>query len=198
MLKSARQTADEQGALLTELEKKVGAANAQYACILVDDLRADAYEHLTSTYDNLLSKCVVFMVFTSFDTGMGDMLDRTLRRVHRFRIGPLTPDDAVAYVRTRYKVYRSAAANGIGSLPLFPFDETDIRTAVQVRTWRGSKETGPVNLRLVASTLASALTEQLEEIARKIPAFDVQTLPAAQLSQHQIKVAQSYSLVVRK
>jgi hypothetical protein len=199
MLKSTTQTASDQETLLKALEPKVIDAKAQYNCILVDDVLAEAFPAVVQLYDSLVSKCVVFMVFTSYDPKMAEQIDKSLHSVQRYPIAPLTPDDAVAFVSARYDVFRiPAPAGGADAPTLFPFDEHDIRTAVTVKAWSGNTATGPVNLRLLASILESALFSRLQEIAKKTPAFDVQTVPADQLQALTIKLAQSYSSVVRK
>jgi GTPase SAR1 family protein len=199
MLKSITQTASDQATLLKALEKKVIDTNAPYNCVLVDDVLADAYPAVTQVYDNLLEKCVVFMVFTSYDQKMAEQIEKSLHNVQRHAIAPLTPDDAIAFVSARYDVFRVApAAAAVGAPPLFPFDEHDIRTAVTVKTFSGTSATGPVNLRLLASILEAALSSRLQEIATNSPTFNVQNVAADQLQQLTIKVAQSYSSVVRK
>ncbi len=69
---------------------------------------------------------------------------------------------------------------------------------MKVRVLSGATTTGPVNLRLVASVLNSALTSQLQAIAREKPGFDVRTVPAGELAKMKIKLAQAYKIVVRK
>ena len=133
LLKSTSQTVTEQIEKLKALEAKVGEAKAAYLCVLVDDLLGDAYPNAAELYDNLRNSSVVFMVFTSCDPKMSEQIDKTLHTVQRFRIPPLTPDDAIAYVNTRYQIFRIPSQNGINAEPLFPFDEMDIRTAVAVR-----------------------------------------------------------------
>jgi len=103
----------------------------------------------------------------------------------------------IAYVTTRYDIYRLPLSNGISELPLFPFDEQDIRTAVAVRYLIGAATIGPVNLRLVANTLAQALFHQLQEIAKTRPGFDVSKQQIDTLRNLQIKVAQSYIELTR-
>jgi len=199
LLKSSNQTPTEQGDLLKALEAKVVDSKAPYACILVDDLLADAYPFVAQVYDNLRNVCVVFMVFTSCDAKIAAQIDKSFHNVRRVQVGPLTPDDAMEYIATRYQLFRLPSTNGINTVPLFPFDEPDIRTAVKVKTWSGSATTGPVTLRLVASILEAALSNRLQEIAKKDPKFDVHTLAAEDLRQLLIKVAQSYSSsVVRR
>jgi hypothetical protein len=197
-LKAMTQTPSKQIELLKAFETNVLAAKAQYNCILVDELLADAFHEVTQVYDNLRNECVVFMVFTSFDPKMAEQLDRSLRNVQRYSIAPLTPDDAIAYVKARYQVFRLPAVNGLSALPLFPFDADDIRTAVQVRAFRDNNTTGPVNLRLIASILESNLSEHLQDLDSKDPNFNVNNAPSAQLLSLQINVAQSYSSVLRK
>lgn len=196
LLNSITQTGNEQGDQLKALEARVVAAKAVYTCILVDDIRADAFPFVTQVYDTLREHCVVFMAFTSYDPKMADQIDKSLHSVEHYRIASLTPDDAIAYVAARYQLFRIPSANGISAVPLFPFDESDIRTAVKVKAWSGSTTTGPVNLRLVASILYSALSNRLQEIAKKHAAFDVHALKADELQQLLVKVAQSYSSVV--
>lgn len=197
LLKSTSQTVTEQIEKLKALEAKVGAAKAAYLCVLIDDVLADAYPYAAELYDNLRNDSVVFMVFTSCDPKMSEQIDKTLHSVQRFSIAPLTPDDAIAYVNARYQIFRIPSANGINAEPLFPFDEKDIRTAVAVRVVSGGATTGPVNLRLVASILQSALASRLQEIARQSPGFNLHAVPAGELTELKIKVAQAYKIVVR-
>jgi hypothetical protein len=197
LLKSMSQTVTEQVEKLKVLETKVGTAKAAYLCVLIDDLLADAYPYAAELYDNLRNDSAVFMVFTSCDPHMAAQIDKTLHSVQRFSIAPLTPDDAIAYVNARYQIFRMPSPNGLNSEPLFPFDEKDIRTAVAVRVLSGAATTGPVNLRLVASVLQSALANRLQEIARQSPGFDVHAVPAGKLTVLKIKVAQAYKIVVR-
>lgn len=196
-LKSRTQTVTEQIELLKQTEKSVLATGAMYSCILVDDLLAEAYPYVAQMYDNFLGKCVVFMVFTSFDPKMSEQIEKAFHPVHRFSIAPLTPDDAIAYVTARYRMFRIPSSNGISALPLYPFDEEDIRTAVAVKAWSGIAATNPVNLRLLASIMAQALVKQLQQISKSNPGFDVSHLPADTLRGLQIKLAQSYKIVTR-
>jgi len=196
-LKSTSETVTEQVEKLKALEAKVAAAaKPAYLCVLIDDLLAEAYPYAALLYDNLRNDAVVFMVFTSCDPEMSKQIEKSLHTVQPFSIAPLTPDDAIAYVTARYQVFRIPAANGINAEPLFPFDEKDIRTAVEVRVVNGN--TGPVNVRLVASVLYSALSSRLQQIARDHPGFDVQAVTADKLPTMKIKVAQAYKIVVRK
>jgi energy-coupling factor transporter ATP-binding protein EcfA2 len=198
LLKSTSQTVTEQIEKLKALEVKVGAEKAAYLCVLIDDLLADVYPSVAELYDNLQTSSVVYMVFTSYDPKMSEQIGKSLHNVQRFRIPPLTPDDAIAYVNARYQTFRIPSSNGITAEPLFPFDEQDIRTAVAVRVLGDATMTGPVNLRLVASILQSALTSKLQEIARQNPSFDVHNVPPGGLSVLKIQVAQQYKIVVRQ
>jgi hypothetical protein len=198
LLNSTQQTLTEQLAELTALETRVIASQQDYVCILIDDLRADAYAGVTTLYDKLRNHAVVFMVFTSWDAGMQEQLDKTLHAVHRFSIAPLSPDDAVAFVHSRYEVFRVQPGNSVAIDPLFPFDEDDIRTAVAVRVISGASSTGPVSLRMFATILQAALLKRLQEIAvGNDPAFDVHAAPADKLHAMRIRVAQAYEIVVR-
>ncbi len=197
LLDSGNQTANEQGDLLKALEASIVAAKAPYVCLLVDDLLADAFPFTTQLYDRLLNSCVLFLVLTSYDPKMTATIDKSLHNVERFQVLPLSADDAIAYVSARYELFRIAPVNGMPVAPLFPFDEGDIRTAVQIRTIRGSATTGPVNLRLLASILEAALSRRLLELAKQKPAFDLQALGAPELKKLLIKLAQSYSSVVQ-
>jgi hypothetical protein len=197
LLKSTSQTVTEQIEKLKALEAKVGKPKTAYLCVLIDDLLADAYPNAAELYDNLTNSSVVFMVFTSSDPKMSEQLDKTLHTVQRFRIPPLTPDDAITYINDRYQIFRIPSPNGINAEPLFPFDERDIRTAVAVRVLSGAATTGPINLRLVASVLQSTLARRLQEIARQSPGFDVHAVPAGELTAMKIKLAQAYMMVVR-
>jgi hypothetical protein len=198
LLKSRSQTITEQIDKLRAIEAKIsGAAKPPYLCVLIDDLLADAYPQAAELYDNLRNHSVVFMVFTSSDPRMSEQIDKTLHSVQRFSIAPLTPDDAIAYVSARYQIFRVPSPNGPNAEPLFPFDEKDIRQAVQVRVLSGAATTGPVNLRLVASILQSALVNRLQELARKNPVFDVYAEPPGNLPALKIKVTQAYKIVVR-
>jgi len=198
-LNSTQQTLSEQLDKLKALESKVIADQREYVCILVDDLLAEAYSGIATLYDNLLSQTVFFLVFTSWDPKMPEQIDKALHFVHRFSIPPLSPDDAVAFVTARYQRFRLPATNGVAAMPLFPFDEQDIRTAVAVRVISGASATGPVSLRMFATVLQAALLKRLKEIAAgNDPAFDLAAIPVAQLQALQIKVAQAYEIVVRK
>lgn len=199
LLNSTQETVDEQGARLRALEAKIIGQPPEYVCILVDDLRADAYANVAAMYDNLLNHTVVFIVFTSWDPKMPEQIDKALHPVHRFEIPPLSPDDAVAFVNSRYQFFRSKPGNGLSAEPFFPFDEEDIRTAVAVRVISGSANTGPISLRMFASILQSALLKRLQEIAAdNDDAFDVQAIPLDKLRSMKIKLAQAYEVVVRQ
>jgi len=195
-LDSRSETVSEQREKMQKLEADVEAGKSAYRCILIDDLLADAYPDAAKLYDKLRQNSSLFMVFTSYDPKMAEQIKKSLRPVQRFNIAPLTPDEAVAYVNQRYNVFRDSGVNGLNAEPLFPFDEDDIRTAVEVKVLSGA--TGPVNLRLVASVLNSALTNRLKQIAREKPKFDARAVSAGELAEMKIKVAQSYKIVVRK
>jgi hypothetical protein len=197
-LRSANNTVAEQVASLEALEARVTAAAAPYNCVLIDDLLADAYLNVTSLYDKLTSQRVVFLVFTSSDSAMSKKIDSGSHNVQRHALGPLSPDDAIAYVTARYQLFRVPSANGINALPLFPFDEKDIRTAVQVRSIVGATTARPVNLRLIATVLQRALADRLDDMNSKNAQFDVGSLPTDKLRELLIKIAQSYEVMVRK
>jgi len=197
-LRSKFDTSSEQVDKLKALEARVTAANEQYNCVLVDDLLADAYPYAMQVYDNLTAARVAFFVFTSCDPAMSSQIDKAWHNVQRHRIAALTPDDAISYVNARYRIFRVPVANGINALPLFPFDEQDIRTAVQVRALKGVAATGPVNLRVIASALQGALVQRLQDISADDPNFDVNKAPAAKLTNFVVKVAQSYQALVRR
>jgi hypothetical protein len=198
ILDSRNETVSEQREKMQKLEADGEAGESEYRCILIDDLLADAYPDVAKLYDKLRQDAAIFMVFTSWDAKMAEQIDKSLHNVERFNIAPLTPDEAVAYVTQRYQFFRAKGENGLNAEPLFPFDEDDIRTAVKVRVLSGTKNTGPVNLRLVASVLNSALKDRLKEIAREQPGFDARAVSAGELAKMKIKVAQSYKIVVRK
>lgn len=196
-LRSASETMTEQSDKLKALEGNGSVTKAAYRCILVDDLLTEAYPYVVQLYDKLQKDCAVFMIFTSYDPKMAEQIDKSLRSVQHFRIAPLTADDTIAYISARYRMFRMPSQNGLSAEPLFPFDENDIRTAVAVRVINGAAATGPINLRLIASTLNSALTNRLQALAREKPAFDVHGISAAELAPLKIKLAQSYNVVVR-
>lgn len=199
LLKSSSQTVTEQIEKLKTLEVKTDAEKAPYRCILIDDLLAEAYPYLAELYDNLSHQdASVFMIFTSCDPKMAEQIDKSLHSVQRYSIGPLTADDAIAYVNARYQFFRVPSANGLNAEPLFPFDEADIRTAVAVRVLKGADAPGPVNLRLVACVLSAALTDMLQKIADQNPAFDLHALPPGELAAMKVRVAEAYEMVVRK
>jgi len=127
---------------------------------------------------------------------MGEQVAKSLHTVQRFSIAPLTPDDAIAYINARYQIFRIPALNGLNAEPLFPFDEKDIRTAVSISVLADA--TGPVNLRIIASTLNDALTQKLQAIAKETPGFDINAITSGELAALKITLAESYEIVVRK
>lgn len=197
LLRSSKDTVTEQVEKLKALETKITAQNEQYLCVLIDDLLGEAFPYAEDLYDTLTENAAIFLVLTSCDPAIAEQIDKALHTVQRFAIAPLTPDDAIAYVNARYQMFRLPAANGINALPLFPFDETDIRNAVKARVLSGATTTGPVNMRMLASILQSALASRLQEIARHKPGFDVRGVAADKLAELLINVAQSYKIAVR-
>jgi hypothetical protein len=204
LLDSMKDTAIQQSEQLKVLQKRVLDADPKikFLCVLVDDLLADAFpfaEDLYRTLTGLTSGRRVFFVMTSCDEPkMSAQLAKTLLSVQRYKIDALTPDDVIAYVALRYKTFRVSAANGLGMQPLFPFDEDDLRFAVQVRGWKGQTSTGPVNLRFVSRILFDTLTSRFEQIALDMPEFDALTAPAEKLKELCLKVAKAYEILLRK
>jgi hypothetical protein len=197
-LNSNKQTANEQIDALKVLEAKVVADNPEYVCVLIDDLLAEAYPTAENVYDKLIVNSVVFMVFTSCDPAMKAELGKALHSVRKYPIEPLTPDDAITYVKARYALFRDSANDVPNQHALFPFDEDDIRTAVKVRVMVGAPtEGGPVNLRLLASILQSSLENLMTEIANADPGFDCRAAAPALLEKLKIRIAQAYKVVVR-
>jgi hypothetical protein len=197
-LRSIGQTVTEQAALIKALEKKILDKKAMYNCVLVDDLLADAYPYVTQMYDTLTAEFVAFIVFTCFDRKIAEHIDKSLHTVKKYEVEPLSPDDAMAYVAARYALFRLPVTPGILGHPVFPFDESDIRQAVQGRVWTAVPTTAPVTMRLFASILADALARRLEDLATSEPAFDLSKVPASRLPELQIQLAASYQAAVRK
>jgi hypothetical protein len=193
-LDATTEAASDQAAKIQEVEKRILAEKPEYCCVLVDDLRADAYRFALQTYDKLTDTTAI-MFLTSSDAAFGAQVNNTRQAVQHFSIPRLTPDDALAFVNHRYKIFR-VPPGALATVPLFPFDELDIRRAVAAQVFDGALRAGPVTVRLIGTLLRSALHQRLLEINRAAQPFDVYAVPPNELTRHVIRLAESYRTLV--
>jgi hypothetical protein len=107
---------------------------------------------------------------------------------------PLTPDQAVELVRSRIAFFRdSAYEEHLAAHPLFPFDEQDVRAAVERRTDQGevvTLRTLNVSLRKVLEHRLLAMRPQLRQD------FDIREVGVQDLAAHVLSVGDTYAEMV--
>jgi hypothetical protein len=192
MLKSDRETATEQIERIKTFDATLQAVNDPYVCLLIDDVVAEAYPQIAKLYEQLQERFIVFLVMTTCDPAMGAKLDQAVYSVRRYPMPPFTPDDAVAYITSRYSVFQLPAAKSIAGEPMFPFTEADIRSAVTVRKAALQAEKRPLNMRMIASFLQFSLSKRLETLAGEAPGFDLGGVPASKLKELMIQLTDAY------
>lgn len=193
-LNAEAETATEQAAKIQGIEKKLLDAKAEYCCILIDNLRADAYRFALEMYDKL-EETTAALFLTSSDDAFGAQVAATRQAVQSFKIPKLAPDDAVAFISHRYTVFQ-VPPPALPNLPLFPFDATDIAAAVAAQVFNGAEQSGPVTIRLISGLLRASLDERLREINRAALPFNVRQLQPNEIAANTIRLAQSYRTLV--
>jgi hypothetical protein len=193
-LDAASETATEQAAKISGIEKKLLDEKPEYCCILVDDLRADAYRFALQMYDKLVDT-IAALFLTSSDGAFGAQVAATRQTVQSFKIPRLTSADAVAFISHRYSVFQ-VPPPALPTAPLFPFDAADIGAAVAAQVFNGNVQPGPVTIRLIGTLLRASLDQRLHEINRTAQPFDVRQLQPNQIPANTIQLAQSYRTLV--
>jgi hypothetical protein len=166
-----------------------------YCCVVVEELsKANAPRALRLWNEVTRDRTLVLFLVTSEERLLFDVTDNSSVSLTPYRTQPLTPDQAVEFVRKRIERFRIPEyAARLQVQPLFPFDEADIRAAVESTTKRGEV----ITLRTLNVALKSVLDARLLELDDELDGgFDVGTAVPDLLPQHVLSVSEKYRALV--
>jgi len=166
-------------------------ALGSYCYLVIDGLDARAKNDAVRLYEEYTETHVIIMFLITEDLRLlRDARENNRVNLTRFRMEPLTPEQALAFVERRINQFRvERLREPLRGYPLFPFLEEDIRKQVaENQDGRRTRE-GPITLRSLATILHKTLEESWP--SRRNDA-DLETLMADQLASKIIKPAQGY------
>lgn len=175
------------------LAEKLNTLNdGGYCCLVIDSLTASNKDEAIRIYEEYIGSrmLVMFMITDDLEllreTRENDRID-----LSRFRMNPLTPEQALAFARRRIDQFRVDQLRPIlTDHPLFPFAEQDILQEVAGDRNGGESERGPITLRSFATILQKALLASWPA-RRDDPGLE--TLTPDQLASRLIKPAEAYA-----
>ena len=193
-------TASEQGEEINRLEREITAQTGRgdYCCVLIDNLVSGADRHPLQMFDRLSVDRIVFLFMVTSDLNMlGRPHHNSRHHMTVFETRELTPTSAVAFARHRTGAYRSVALPPLTGHPLFPFDEVDLRDAVEARVF--ATETngqGAITLRQLSVILNDVLLQRLVVLNQENPNFHITTLSPADVDAHIIHIPRAYRVLL--
>jgi hypothetical protein len=142
-----------------------GSVAQDYCCVVVDDLtKADA-DRALRLWDEVTSTRTLILFLITAEERLLYETQNSRVELTPYRTQPLTPDQAVELVRRRIAQFRDdESAARLQNLPLFPFDEDDIRNAVKSKADRREV----VTLRTFHVSLHGVLEARLRELSNAI------------------------------
>jgi hypothetical protein len=167
-------------------------SDGSYCCLVIDSLTALNKDEAIRIYEEYTGSRVLVMFMITDDLELlresaeNDRID-----LKRFRMEPLTPEQALAFARRRIDQFRVDRLRPIlADYPLFPFAKEDILQEVaRNRDGRGDGQ-GSITLRSFATILQKTLAESWSA-RRDDPGLEM--LAPDQLASRIIKPAQAYA-----
>jgi hypothetical protein len=193
------ETAREQREGLEALKKAVNADDPRHCCVVLDNLLSDVVTPALNLSREIRKppRCLFLFLLTSEPDWIGKSWDNDPRRVVAFATRELTPEHAIAFVRSRLALYRPQLPPILDRFPLFPFDGDDLRRLVVRRQAAGRDgarhRDGSITLRQFSNYLDQALLERLESLADD---FDLAGLAPGQVEPHLIRLEQAVERMV--
>jgi hypothetical protein len=166
-----------------------------YCCIVIEDLkRIDADRALQLWSEVTRDRTLMLFLVSDEERLQDEVNDNERVSLTPYSTEPLTPDQAVELVRSRIALFRdSAYEEHLAAHPFFPFDEQDVRSAVERRSDRGEV----VTLRTLNVSLRKVLEHRLLEMRPRLaPEFDILQVGAEDLAGHLLSVADTYAEMV--
>jgi hypothetical protein len=171
------------------------AGDGSYCSLVIDGLTALNKDEAIRVYEEYIGSrvLVMFMITDDLDL-LGETRENDRIDLNRFRMEPLTPDQALAFVRRRIDQFRVNRLRPIlADYPLFPFAEEDVLQEVAGNRNGGGSEHGSITLRSFATILQRTLAENWQT-RQHDPGLE--TLTPEQLASRIIKPAQAYARLV--
>jgi GTPase SAR1 family protein len=166
-----------------------------YCYVVIDDLsQADAPRALRLWGEVTRDRTLILFLVTSEERLFFEVTENSRVATTAYRTQPLTPDNAVELVRRRIAQFRAPQYDSLlQALPLFPFDEADIRAAVESQTERGEV----ITLRTFNVALQRVFDQRLVELGDAVArGFDLAQVAPEQLPQHVLALSERYRALV--
>jgi hypothetical protein len=166
-----------------------------YCCIVIEDLkRIDAARALKLWSEVTRDRTLMLFLVTNEEPLLDDVNDNERVSLTPYPTQPLTPDQAVELVRSRIAFFRdSAFESHFAAHPLFPFDEEDVRAAVERKTDKGEV----VTLRTLNVSLRRVLEHRLRDVGPELTdGFDIRHVRGEDIAAHVLSVADTYAEMV--
>ena len=181
--------------LYDHLSKELnGTKPGEYCCLVIDDLEAAGQQlEAVQLYQNYSGNRVLVMFLITKDLDLlREAQDNYPVEIHRFKMRPLKPDEAVRFVERRIREFRiSDYSPKLGKYELFPFLAEDIRAVVAGQD--GEFDAGPITLRVLATTLHKLMEARL---LGDEPCADLATLRPDQIADQLILLRPAYADLV--
>jgi hypothetical protein len=188
---------DDPPALGAYLAKRIQEESTRdgYCCIVIDDLKKpDAERALKIWSEVTLDRTLVLFLITDEEQLHDEVNDNERVSVTSYLTQPLTPDQAIELVSSRIGFFRADTYRAhFESRPFFPFDEDDLRAAVESRTDKGHV----VTLRTLNVSLRRVLERRLADLSPQVADdFDIRNVDPSQLDEHVLSVSKLYANLV--
>jgi hypothetical protein len=163
-----------------------------YCCLVIDSLTASNKDEAIRIYEEYSGSRVLVMFMITDDLELlQEARDNDRIDLKRFRMEPLTPEQALAFARRRIDQFRvDRLRPSLADYPLFPFTEEDILQEVAGKRDGSGSGRGPITLRSFATILQKTLMESWSA-RRDDPGLE--TLTPDQLASRIIRPAQAYA-----
>ncbi|MGD0239105.1 MAG: ATP-binding protein [Streptosporangiaceae bacterium] len=167
-------------------------AEPSYCSVVIDNMTARDKDAAIRIYEEYSGSRVLVMFMITDDLRLLREARENYRiNLTRFRMKPLTPEQALAFVRHRINQFRVPhLRENLAGYPLFPFREEDILQEVSGNQDGESGGQGSITLRSFATILQRALVDGWS--ARRQDSA-LETLTSDELESRIIKPAQAYA-----
>lgn len=143
------------------IEKKAQAGDYCYA--VIDNLTEGSAQNAFDLYNYFEERLQLSLFVTTSDSALRqNTWDNWPLPILPYETSELGPDEAVAFVRSRVRLFRDPKAiQALGNRDLFPFDEQNIRDAVKTKTVAYNPGTKIITIRQFGQSLTGILEKWL-------------------------------------
>jgi hypothetical protein len=150
--------------LRAEVDSRAGAND--YVILVVDDLIEGGENAALQLWDELVaqSRTTILFMLAKQSALARSSLDDSRYDILPFSTRAITPDEALAFARSRFTTFRDGPIpTWAAKYPIFPFDLAAIRDDVRLGKLGSTSTPGAITLRTLARVLARGMSDRVGE-----------------------------------